>query len=170
MIKFFFFNFIKVNIKVSQDVQADARSEYYVTAVTVNGIQKTGSYNGSWGFSGNKFSLSQTYKDPILLKNGTSGHSGQAELKIWGENGILLMPQNPGVDAIEVLLEFNHKLPGETKVVPGSVKGYIPAAPVWESGKTYTYAVSISRSADIKFSVPTIEPWANVVTGTSIIL
>ena len=159
----------KVNIKVSQDVQADARGEYYVTGVTVNGVQKLGTYNGSWSFSGNKFSMVQTYKDPVLLKNGTSGHTGQAELKIWGDDGILLMPQKTGIDAIEVLLEFNVKLPGQTQVVPGSVKGYIPAAPVWESGKTYTYAVTISKSAEIKFSVPTIEPWANVTSSTIIV-
>lgn len=159
----------KINIKVSQDVTADPRSEYFVTGVTINGVQKTGSYTGAWDFSDNKVSLVQTYKEPVLLKNALSGHTGQPELKIWGEEGILLMQQDLNIDAIEILLEFNHKLPGQSRLVPGSVKGYIPATPVWESGKSYTYSVSISRSADIKFSVPTIEPWANVTSSTIIV-
>lgn len=159
----------KINIKVSQDVTADPRSEYFVTGVTLNGVQKTGSYTGAWDFSDNKVSLVQTYKEPVLLKNALSGHTGLPELKIWGEEGILLMQQDFNIDAIEILLEFNHKLPGQSRLVPGSVKGYIPATPVWESGKSYTYSVSISRSADIKFSVPTIEPWANVTSSTIIV-
>lgn len=159
----------KINIKVSQDVTADPRSEYFVTGVTLNGVQKAGSYTGAWDFSDNKVTLVQTFKEPVLLKNALSGHTGQPELKIWGEAGILLMQQDFNIDAIEILLEFNHKLPGQSRLVPGSVKGYIPATPVWESGKSYTYSVSISRSADIKFSVPTIEPWANVTSSTIIV-
>lgn len=160
----------KINIKVSQDVVADPNNEYYILGVSVNGVLKSGSYTGTWGFSGNKISLVQTFKEPVLLKNGTSGHTGQAELKIFGEGGILLMPQDLNLDVIEVLLEFNIKLKEDTQLIPGMVKGYIPAAPAWQSGKAYTYEIAISRSADIKFSVPTVESWGNVVTGTTVIL
>lgn len=160
----------KINIKVSQDVVADPNNEYYILGVSVNGVLKSGSYTGTWGFSGNKISLVQTFKEPVLLKNGTSGHTGQAELKIFGEEGILLMPQDLNLDVIEVLLEFNIKLKDDTQLIPGMVKGYIPAAPAWQSGKAYTYEIAISRSADIKFSVPTVESWGNVVTGTTVIL
>ena len=165
----------KINLKISQNLDKDKTNEYKITKVRISGIKNIGSFTANdnssfpynWEISNTSvISFEKTFDDPVLLQN--ESNQGVAYLKVWGEDGILLIPQEVGANALQILIEFDY-VRGEY-VYKRFITDYIPEDKLWESGKAITYAISISQEDNITFLGPTIEPWSDRQTGSTIII
>lgn len=165
----------KINLKISQNLDKDKTNEYKITKVRISGIKNIGSFTANdnssfpynWEISNTSvISFEKTFDDPVLLQN--ESNQGVAYLKVWGEDGMLLIPQEVEANALQILIEFDY-VRGEY-VYKRFITDYIPEDKLWESGKAITYAISISQEDNITFLGPTIEPWSDRQTGSTIII
>lgn len=164
----------KVNIKVSQNTAEDASNQYKVTNVRISGIKNLGYISASnsvtksnWKFDKvSLISFEQTFSEPVLLSNGTN--NGVATLDVWGDDDLLLIPQDIDNQAMQILIEFDY-IRGEY-TYKRSVNGYIPEGNLWNSGLEITYEFLISQEDNITFLTPTIKQWEDSQTGAPIII
>ena len=182
----------KINIRIEQDLSEDEENHYFIKRVALSGIKVNGTYtaslnnavlNGSWDIATSR--VSSFYKtfegDGEQLKqideNGKivideNGNPIANPIKVWGEDGLLLIPQEVGTDAMQVLIEYNYQLDGSDIKTSRSITTYLPASTdLWQSGKAITYVIPIAEPSDIIFAKPTIEPWGGEPqTGDTIII
>lgn len=181
----------KVNLKIRQDFDKDPDFDYYVTKVTITGIKNSGLYGimpdsntspyylNAWNFeNATSINYSKVFDNPKILRNiGTADPT--IVLNVWGEDGLLLIPQPIAVNGVKVRVDYLYDItPGDGD--PGTtshyVEGFLPADPnpeesiLWQSGKSINYNLKIAEQNDITFAQPTIEPWGAPQTGGTIII
>lgn len=174
----------KINIRIEQDLSEDEENHYFIKRVALSGIKVNGTYtaslnnavlNGSWDIASSRVSsFNKTFEGDgqQLKKIDENGKVVPNPLKVWGEDGILLIPQEVGTDAIQVLIEYDYVLNESDTKTSRSITTYLPASTdLWQSGKAITYVIPIAEPSDIIFAKPTIEPWGDdPQTGDTIII
>ena len=168
----------KINLTVSQNFDIDPDFNYYVTAVTLTGVAGAGTYMvlpyGSniitaWTNT-TDVEIVKTFAEPVILRNPGAADP-KIELKIWGQNGLMLIPQTVTNGGVQVRVDYLYDvdLDDEDKGTPKFVEGFIPATE-WQSNKSVTYSLSIANTSNIIFSKPSIEPWGAPQTGGTMII
>lgn len=165
----------KVYFKIKQNIEEDPSNQYKVTSVSFSNVNNVGSYkataeNGNWTIDNNTVTnFRENFAEPVLLKNNTE-NGGIVEFYPW-EDGLLLIPHSFQANAMQFRIEFDYiRVGAEDKVNKRFVEGFIPVSPIWQSNKIVTYELLISQEDNIKFAKPTIKPWEDSQTGSTIII
>lgn len=165
----------KVYFKIKQNIEEDPSNQYKVTSVSFSNVKNVGSYkataeNGNWTIDNNTVTnFRENFAEPVLLKNNTE-NGGIVEFYPW-EDGLLLIPHSFQANAMQFRIEFDYiRVGAEDKVNKRFVEGFIPVSPIWQSNKIVTYELLISQEDNIKFAKPTIKPWEDSQTGSTIII
>lgn len=172
----------KLKLTISQNTDIDPEFEYYITKITITGICDKGTYmvmplNNQFfetiDTSGSTtISIEKDYEDaPICLREPFGNGRQSKPHKVFGDDGVMMIPQEIAVDAIEIKVDYLYDVnpDDEDLGTPKSKTGYIPAI-TWESNKSYHYNLSIANTSAITFDQPTIEPWGSPQTGGTIII
>ena len=173
----------KLKLTISQNTDIDSEFEYYITKITITGICNKGTYmvmplNNQFfetidtSGSTTTISIEKDYEDaPICLREDFGNGRQSKPHKVFGDDGVMMIPQEIAVDAIEIKVDYLYDVnpDDEDLGTPKSKTGYIPAI-TWESNKSYHYNLSIANTSAITFDQPTIEPWGSPQTGGTIII
>lgn len=175
----------KFNIKVSQNFEIDNEFDYYVKKVTITGIKGSGRYlfmpyqdedtncRTYWDLqNATAITFVKEFATPVALRD-IGASNPKVVLSVWGNDGLMLIPQTIVADGVEVVVEYiydvtvddNNPSDGTTK----TARGFIPAT-TWQSGQAISYSIALSDKTNITFSQPTIEPWGAPQTGGTIII
>ena len=177
----------RINFRITQS-EKDEINDYYVTKVELTGVKNKRTYSATPNLdeAGNVTSLTEVWNpsnqgneetisfakdfDSIHLK-GENG--GIIELTAWGEDGLLLIPQE--IDGqMKIRVYYRYDLSGDadgngTATYSDIIIPDYPDYP-WQSGKRITYIVPLAHQMDIVIGVPTIEPWKSPQQGGTVII
>ena len=168
----------RVNIKVAQDFTTNENDDFTVTKVTLTGIKPNGNYQvtnagttstGTWIMENATTSFERTFSE---TEQKTIRNQTDQILSVWGENGLLLIPQAITSASVKVRIDYLFSMyQSEEEPKESSVEAYLPAsADLWQSGKIITYSTIISNENNISFLAPTVEPWGTPQSGGTIII
>ena len=168
----------RINIKVGQDFTTNENDDFTVTKVTLTGVKPNGVYQvtnagttftATWTMENATTSFGRIFsiEEQKTIRNQT----GQI-LSVWGEEGILLIPQAITSASVKVRIDYLFNIyQSEDEPEEGYVEAFLPAsADLWQSGKMITYSTTISKENNISFLTPTIESWGTPQTGGTIII
>lgn len=178
----------KINFRISQDLTRDDINEYYITKVSLEGVKNNGTYIlvpenggfiGGWRFdeqasvSSYVNALETGYK--LSATNPNTSKVESTPLLVWGEDGLLLIPQDIENGKVKIKVEYTHKYVDddtttEDVVVKRSIEAYVPKTDLWKSNNHITYNISIANPNKIIFGNPTVEQWGKPQTGGMIII
>ena len=172
----------KFNLTISQNTDIDSEFEYYVTKVTITGLNGTGMYTvlpinetfyTGWDMEGaTPMTLGKNYESaPVCLREPDGDGRKSKPLKVWGEDGVMLIPHNIAANGVMIRVDYFYDLnPDDSDLGQARyVEGYIPAIQ-WQSNTVINYNIAIANSSFISFEQPTIEPWGAPQTGGTIII
>lgn len=172
----------KFNLTISQNTDIDPEFEYYVTKVTITGLNETGMYmvlpSGEniltgWNMEGaTPMTLGKNYEDnPVCLREDYGSVRQSKPLKVWGEDGIMLIPHEITANGVQIRVDYLYDVnPDDDDLGQAKyVEGYIPPI-TWQSSTAINYNIAIANSSYISFEQPTIEPWGAPQTGGTIII
>lgn len=174
----------KINLIVSQNTDIDSEFEYYVTKVIITGINSNGQficdiYNDQiYLFWENEdispLTLTADFSDePVCLRVSDGAGAGRKSkpLKVWGEDGVMLVPQNIAANGVKIRVEYLYDTnPNDTDLgQPKFVEGYIPAI-TWQSNTAINYNIAIANTSNIVFNQPSIVLWGSPNTGGTVII
>ena len=167
----------KVNLKVKQDYDKDDVNDYSVKKVTISGVKDQITYkfipfaaieNGyivERETGNTTIALVKEFTDPVLLRELGSG-----ALQIWGDDGLLLIPQNIAANTVRIRIDYIFHFANSTEEPKEAyVEGILPSIN-WLAGNTVTYLMSISEKHDITFSTPTVDRWGSPQPSGTIII
>lgn len=172
----------KINLTVSQNTDIDDEFEYYVTKITITGLNSNGTYAvmpfnedfyRSWNMENSTpMTLTKNYESaPVCLREDFGSGRKSKPLKVWGEDGIMLIPHEIAQNGVMIRVDYLYDVnPDDTDLGQAKfVEGYIPAI-TWQSNTAINYNIAIANSSFISFEQPTIEPWGAPQTGGTIII
>ena len=172
----------KFNLTISQNTDIDSEFEYYVTKITISGLygealyvaspSSDGFINGFEVYEESNITLSKNYEDtPFCLREPDGDGRKSRPLKVWGEDGIMLIPHEIVDNGVQIRVDYLYDVnPDDSDLGQAKyVEGYIPAIQ-WQSNTAINYNIAIANSSYISFSQPTIEPWGAPQTGGTIII
>lgn len=172
----------KINLTVSQNTDIDGEFEYYVTKITITGLNSNGIYAvmsfnedfyRSWNMENSTpMTLTKNYEsEPVCLREDFGNGRKSKPLKVWGEDGIMLIPHDIAQNGVMIRVDYLYDVnPDDTDLGQAKfVEGYIPAIE-WQSNTAINYNIAIANSSFISFEQPTIEPWGAPQTGGTIII
>ena len=171
----------KFNLTISQNTDIDDNFEYYITKVIITGLNGTCAYvvipfgetfYTSWNTSeATPMTLGKNYESPVCLREDYGDNRKSKPLKVWGNDGVMLIPHDIAANGVKVTIEYLYdvKLDDDSLGSPRSVTGFIPAIK-WASSTAVNYNISIADTNEIEFDQPTIEPWGSPQTGGTIII
>lgn len=172
----------KINLTVSQNTDIDDEFEYYVTKITITGLKSNGTYAvmplnddfyRSWDMENSTpMTLTKNYESaPVCLREDYANGRKSKPLKVWGEDGIMLIPHEIAQNGVMIRVDYLYDVnPDDTDLGQAKfVEGYIPAIE-WQSNTSINYNIAIANSSFISFEQPTIEPWGAPQTGGTIII
>lgn len=168
----------RVNIKIAQDFNTNKDDDFTVTKVTLTGIKPNGNYQvtnagttftGTWIMENATTSFERTFSE---TEQKTIRNQTDQILSVWGENGLLLIPQAITSASVKVRIDYLFSMnQSEEEPEEGSLEAYLPAsADLWQPGKIITYSTIISNENNISFLAPTVEPWGTPQSGGTIII
>lgn len=168
----------RVNIKIGQDFETNENDNFTVTKVTLTGIKTSGTYQVT--NSGNAFTSTWTLWNTTTSFERTFSTDEQKFIRkqerqilsVWGDDGLLLIPQEIASAAVKIRIDYLFSLYKSTnEPTAGYVEAYLPASvDLWQSGKMITYSTAISNKNVITFLAPEVEPWGTLQTGGTIII
>lgn len=173
----------KINLTVSQNTEIDPEFEYYVTKITITGLKSNGTYTvmpffnetfyRGWSMENSTpMTLTKNYESaPVCLREDYGSGRKSKPLKVWGEDGIMLIPHDIAQNGVMIRVDYLYDVnPDDTDLGQAKfVEGYIPAIE-WQSNTAINYNIAIANSSFISFEQPTIEPWGAPQTGGTIII
>lgn len=171
----------KFNLTISQNTDIDDNFEYYITKVIITGLNGTSAYvvipfeenfYTGWNTSeATPMTLVKSYDSPVCLREDYGDNRKSKPLKVWGNEGVMLIPHNIAANGVKITIEYLYdvKLDDDSLGSPRSVTGFIPAIK-WASSTAVNYNISIADTNEIKFDQPSIEPWGSPQTGGTIII
>lgn len=172
----------KFNLTISQNTDIDNEFEYYVTKVTITGINGSSIYMvmpfgdtfyPSWYTAeAIPIELGNNYESvPVCLREDYGNGRKSKPLKVWGEDGVMLIPQEIAANGVMIRVDYLYDVnPDDSDLGQAKfVEGYIPPI-TWQSNTSINYNIAIANSSYISFSQPTIEPWGAPQTGGTIII
>lgn len=158
-----------VNVKIKQYDDPLNDDIFTVTSVSLTGMKNKGTYTltnasattaGTWDVSaGSNMTCTRNLSPAITpTKNAWS--------TIWGDNGLLLIPQDP--TNVKLLIDYSVTHNGNS--TSKSVSLNLPATPSWQAGQKVMYQLTINQTYDIIIGTPEVEPWGtSPSTGTILI-
>ena len=183
----------KINLTVSQNTDIDSEFEYYVTKVTITGLVGNDNYMAA-PFNGSirptwlgdfempdgsieitpptPITLTADFSDePVCLRKGQGASREANPLKVWGEDGVMLVPQNIAANGVKIRVDYLYDTnPNDTDLgQPKFVEGYIPAI-TWQSNTAINYNIAIANTSNIVFNQPSIVLWGSPNTGGTVII
>ncbi len=172
----------KFNLTISQNTDIDSEFEYYVTKVTITGLNGTAMFTvlpineiflTGWNMDdATPMTLDQNYESaPVCLREDFGNGRKSKPLKVWGEDGIMLIPHEITANGVMIRVDYLYDVnPDDSDLGQAKyVEGYIPPI-TWQSNTSINYNIAIANSSFISFSQPTIEPWGAPQTGGTIII
>lgn len=172
----------KFNLTISQNIDIDSEFEYYVTNVTIEGLNgqcryMVMPYNGSflkyWDVeNATPMTLGKDYEsNPVCLREPDGDGRKSKPLKVWGEDGIMLIPHKITTNGVKIRVDYLYDVnPNDTDLGQEKfIEGYIPAI-AWQSNTSINYNIAIANTSFLTFEQPTIEPWGSPQTGGTIII
>lgn len=172
----------KFNLTISQNTDIDPEFEYYVTKVTITGLNSAGVYTvlpinetiyTAWNMENAvPMELLKNYESaPVCLREPDGDGRKSKPLKVWGEDGLMLIPHEIATNGVMIRVDYLYDVnPDDTDLGQAKfIEGYIPAI-TWQSNTSINYNISIANSSFITFEQPTIEPWGSPQTGGTIII
>lgn len=172
----------KINLTVSQNTDIDSEFEYYVTKITITGLNSNAVYNvlpinetfySGWDMENSTpMTLTKNYESaPVCLREPDGDGRKSKPLKVWGEDSIMLIPHEIAQNGVMIRVDYLYDVnPDDTDLGQAKfVEGYIPAI-TWQSNTAINYNIAIANSSFISFEQPTIEPWGAPQTGGTIII
>lgn len=172
----------KINLTISQNTDIDSEFEYYVTKVTITGLNGNGVYNvlpinemfyKGWDMENSTpITLGKNYEsDPVCLREPDGDGRESKPLKVWGDDGVMLIPHEIAQNGVQIRVDYLYDVNPDDDDLgsPRFVEGYIPAI-TWQSNTSINYNIAIANSSFISFSQPTIVPWGSPQTGGTIII
>ena len=172
----------KFNLTISQNTGIDSEFEYYVTKVSITGLNDNGVYMimpyenqflSAWNMDeATPMTLSKNYEiNPICLREDYGTGRKSRPLKVWGEDGVMLIPHEIVTNGVMIRIDYLYDVNpddedyGEAKFI----EGYIPPI-IWQSNTSINYNIAIANSSFLTFDQPTIEQWGSPQTGGTIII
>jgi hypothetical protein len=175
-----------VNLEIKQDVLNDSENRYYITGISLYGISTSGTYaliaDGDqiydiWNLQNPNV---ETSFDKVFNNHLLDGNNA---LKVWGDEGLLLIPQDIIREKVKIRIDYLYELKvtddgqGTTN---GSNNGSIiqqrsetinlPATDQWKSGNKIKYTLSFAKPTKIVFTDITVKPWGSAQSGGTIII
>ena len=164
-----------VNFRISKDVSS--ANHYNITKVTLQGVSTEGSYymipskdiiNQGW------ISLERGFFEVIP---GDGSLDGNRTLSVWGDYGLLLIPELTSTNEVELVINYEYQLyvddsiddDEEPEIQNKQLRVSVPTDD-WESGQRIVYTLSITDPNRIVFKNVSVEPWGNVQAGGTIII
>ena len=175
----------KVNFRISQDLNRDDINKYFITKVTLSGVTNEGRYivapeNGTfargWTLGASESSYQKSFDGVSLSKlNESTSKVESTPLLVWGDDGLLLIPQVVGGGDMTIRIDYKHQYVDndeqtEDIIAERFIEADIPATDLWKSNNVITYNISIANPNKIIFSNPTVQSWGNPQTGGMIII
>lgn len=182
----------KVNFRISQS-QNDADNDYYISTVVISGVKNKRPYtalpvldeNGNisslteiWEESSEEESISfeKVFNPPIRLKN-PSLQNPFVDLTVWtDEDPLLLIPQHLDGSTMKLRVEYIYDMAGDedgngmSTFIEKAIPATNPDDELWQPGRHITYTITLAQQTEIKFGIPTIEPWSQPLTGDTVII
>jgi hypothetical protein len=108
---------------------------------------------------------------PVCLRESFGDIRQSKPLKVWGEDGVMLMPHDIADNGVKIRVDYLYDVnPNDNDLGQEKfIEGYIPKIS-WQSNTAINYNISIANSSFLKFDQPTIEPWGSPQTGGTIII
>lgn len=174
-----------VNFEISQDMDSDPNNHYFITGISLYGISTNGTYTTIAGDDSwisywtletpvNDVSYDKAF-DEYLLEEG--------DLSVWGEDGLLLLPQNIAREKVTLRIDYLYEL-DMTEDDQGNQNGdnqepvkqqrsetiNLPATDQWKSGNKIKYRLSFAKPTKIVFTDISVKPWGSAQPGGTIII
>ena len=165
----------KVNIKIAQDFDKNTDDDFIVTKITLSGIKNRGQYialplSGGfltlWEMSNSTATFEKVFDTPVNLRELKGNY-----YPVWGETGLLLIPQAIGSQAVKVTVDYlYHMKDTEGEGEARFIEATLPASDLWQSGNAISYTLKISETHEIIFQTPKVESWGAPQSGGTIII
>lgn len=173
----------RINFSISQDLESDSDNDYYITKVTLLGLNTSAIYtvvpNGEnlhkeWILTGGyENSFVANFDGKTALRDQT--------LDVWKANGgLLLVPQSIPLNKVKIRIDYLYQLKqdeqedggGENvKILERYIEEYLPiSTDLWKSNSQIRYNLRIAEPTNIKFLAPKIESWGSSQVGGTIII
>lgn len=166
-----------VNFVVGYDTDGNKDDRFVLKEFTISNIKKVGvgktAFNGgstSWSVDQMQ-NMSFTWDDGFDFKD-----QGKAKINLWGENGLMLIPQTIALGAVTIKVVYDyldHYLENDEDFYADPVEKELnislPAI-TWVPGVQYTYTMTLHEDDLITFSSIELKPWGSPQQGGAIII
>ena len=126
----------------------------------------SGGFLTLWEMSNSTATFEKTFDTPVNLRELKGNY-----YPVWGETGLLLIPQAIGSQAVKVTVDYlYHMKDTEGEGEARFIEATLPASDLWQSGNAISYTLKISETHEIIFQTPKVESWGAPQSGGTIII
>ena len=124
--------------------------------------------NGKWTYATiNEEGFNQSYSNanPLILQTNETH-------VIWGEEGLLLIPQEVTNDVkLEIAMRVTKEMSDGTVVTSMESNSIsLPTTQTWPASTKMTYVATVGSDNSITFAPPTVQPWVEEYIGGGVII
>lgn len=163
---------VAFNIKKSGDYNAD--DTFVVTQVGLSGISRNAAFVAEHGPNRYVETLTPVSESRQIRRSNLNATINTGGVNVLGENnGLLMVPQSFTDQQVKLSVAYTYTPSGENAEIQYStLEINIPADQVnrWESGKSYTYNLTLVIDHNIYINTPTVADWGTTQPGGTIII
>lgn len=170
----------KINFIIKKNKTTNETDTFLLDKVTISGIKNSGTYmvfpyEETEGLMTHGWYVDESSTiDYVKEFGGQEVGFAEGDEVCFSTNGLLLIPQSIGLEAVKMTFSFRYGLEGDADTNNYTAKElevYLPSSTdLWAAGKHINYTISLSTSDPIRFEIPSIVPWGGLQTGGTIII
>ena len=163
----------QIVINVKKDAIYNATDSFIVTQVGISGISRNGTLVAAHSPNTYTESLNVVDESRQIRRQNLNASLTAAGVDVLGENnGMLVLPQVIKEGVAKLSIAYSYQQAADTELQYSTIEVDIPTEQVsqWESGKIYTYNLTLKIDNNIYISTPTVSNWGTAQSGGTIII
>lgn len=163
----------QIVINVKKDASYNANDSFTVTQVGISGISRNGTFVASHTPNSYTESLNVVDESRQIRRQNLNASLTTGGVDVLGENnGMLVLPQDIKEGVAKLSIAYSYQQAADTELQYSTIEVDIPTTQVsnWESGKIYTYNLTLKIDNNIYINTPTVSNWGTAQSGGTIII